>query len=465
MTKRCSKNIIPDSITGMIFAAEGIRDTVVLLNGPMGCRFYHSTTSQFLSIRPILYLPSENGEKVPVDYNYLNSWFFRQPRVPCTYLDGYDYVYGTSEKIREGLAYLKSHVDFGMLVIVNSPGASLIGDHLEELANEVLLDFPCAVLESPGYSQDYMMGYEEATLGLLEQVLFQAGQPSQASPSRRIQANQPCRPASAGKMCRKTVNVLGLSIWNRYFEGDKAELERVLGLCGIGVNCFLCAGCSLEDIQNLPQADLNLVVNPQMGAQCAQALHRQYGMEAYVCPSPPIGFAATEQMCRGLCRKLGTDGAALEEDSEKARAAAWYRINDIYQMCGLPRGVSFAVEGSCCEVYAYSCFFMEYLGMLPDCLAVTGMEAPSIREQLDRLAGRYHAQEALEKDILDTHAELVFANANTIAALKTTGRVFCGIEISLPGMGYTDIIPKTHWGVQGAMFLTEQVLNGLMSKL
>ena len=62
-------------------------------------------------------------------------------------------------------------------------------------------------------------------------------------------------------------------------------------------------------------------------------------------------------------------------------------------------------------------------------------------------------------------AELVFGDANVIAELKLRNKLFCGIEISLPGMGYVDLIPKTHLGVEGALFLIEQVLNGLMSKL
>ena len=33
------------------------------------------------------------------------------------------------------------------------------------------------------------------------------------------------------------------------------------------------------------------------------------------------------------------------------------------------------------------------------------------------------------------------------------------------GMGYTDIVPKTHMGTHGALFLIEQVINGLMSKI
>ena len=104
MTNAGSRSITPDCTTGAIFAMEGIRNAVVLLNGPMGCRFYHSTTSRFLTIRPLLRLPQEEGgEARPVDYNTLNNWFFRQERVPCTWLDGEDYVYGTREKVLEAL--------------------------------------------------------------------------------------------------------------------------------------------------------------------------------------------------------------------------------------------------------------------------------------------------------------------------------------------------------------------------
>jgi hypothetical protein len=32
-------------------------------------------------------------------------------------------------------------------------------------------------------------------------------------------------------------------------------------------------------------------------------------------------------------------------------------------------------------------------------------------------------------------------------------------------MGYVDFVKKTHLGLQGAMFLTEQAVNGLMSRI
>lgn len=68
---------------------------------------------------------------------------------------------------------------------------------------------------------------------------------------------------------------------------------------------------------------------------------------------------------------------------------------------------------------------------------------------------------ALEKDVLRTDAELVFADGNIIAQLKARHHSFSGVEISLPSLGYTDVVPKTHLGLSGGLLLCEQVINGL----
>ena len=400
----------------MIFALEGLKNAIVLLNGPMGCRFYHSTTSQFLSIRPLLYLPTEDGgERVRVDYNYLNDWFFRQERVPCTYLDGYDYVYSTRDKVSRALDFIRENIACDVIGIINSPGAALIGDNLLELAREKLGGSRVVMLESSGYSTSFEAGYEAAALALLQQV----GAPMwESSPARR---ERPPR-----------VNLLGLSIWQRYFEGDLKELRRCFALCGIEVNAALCANSSLDELRRLPEADLNVVLYPEMGMDAARYMQETCATPYYVCPTLPIGFAAVERIFTEIGAALGVKADALLLESEKARALAWYKINGIHQSFGKPKGVKFFVSGSETLQKSYGAFLTDYLGM----------EASSPDE-----------------------AELVFGDANVISELMLRNRTFCGIEISLPGMGYTDLLPKTHMGVEGTLFLIEQVLNGLMSKL
>ena len=418
----------PDSITGMIFAAEGLERTVTLLNGPMGCKFYHSTTSEHLTVRPPLYLPAgqsggAEGKKIPVSYQFLDSFFFRQSRVPCTWLDGDDYVYGTSEQVREALAYLRDRVGMDLLVIVDSPGASLIGDDLASLCAEELPGTRTVILESPGYSRTFDEGYAQAGLEILRQGF-----------AREIggsaEAGSAAETAAAER--RPRVNLLGLTIWQRYYEGDLRELERLFGLIGADVHAAFLAGASAEEIASLGEADLNVVVFPERGLDQACWLEETAGTSYYVFGNLPLGFAAVEEGFRGIAEILGTDAAPLLEESSRARALAYAKIRSIHEMSGLPEGARFHVAGDAAQIRAYGAFFTDYLGMVPAA-----------------------AEEA----------ELVFGDANGIAELMSRRDAFCGIEINYPGMGYTDLIPKTHLGIQGALFLIEQVLNGLMSRL
>ena len=437
---------MPDGLTGIIFALEGMKNTIVLLNGPMGCRFYHSTTSGYLMQRPLLYLPAgENGERVRVDYNYLNDWFFRQERVPCTYLDGYDYVYSTRDKVREALLFIRENIGFDMLAIVNSPGAALIGDNLLEIARDTLGNRRVVMVESPGYSITFEEGYSEACLALLSQVgafLWTDDDQKETDPKNLAGKTKNQKVTDEENMHRKTetetlrlaktVNLLGLSIWNRYFEGDVQEITRLFSLCKVEVNAALCADCSLEELRKIKNADLNIVLDPEMGLDAAEYLKKETGVPYYVCDLLPVGFAATEKMLKDTCAILGTSPREALEESERARAFAWNKINGIYQMYGKPKGVTFAVKAGRAQEKAYGEFLIHYFAM--------------------KKADPYEA-------------ELVFSNANVISELMLSNKVFCGIEIALPGMGYVDLTVKTHMGIQGALFLIEQVLNGIMSRL
>ena len=430
----------------MIFAMEGIRNVIVLLNGPMGCKFYHSTTSAHLTKHPPLRsadgTPAEKGQ---VEYDILNSYFFRQSRVPCTYLDGADFVYGTAEKVEAALRYFGEKFRFDLLVIVDSPGASLIGDELKELAKRILPDKPVAVLESPGYSEHFSDGYDRAIAALLRQL--------PAFSPRKERRGKP------------RVNLLGLSIWQRYWEGDLEELRRLLALCGIDVGCCLCAGCTMEEVRALPDADLNLLIYPEMGRDTAAFLEERFGTPCYIFDGPPVGYAATEKAFREICARLGADPAPLLGESERRRAEAWFQLNDLDQMNYLSAGSTFAVEAMDSMALAYTAFLTEYLGLTPECVSLPGSPEPALRERLRALLQSCRAEDALVRDILDSRAELVLADANVIAAMAVRRDAFSGIEISLPGMGYVDFVKKTHLGLRGAEFLTEQAVNGLMSRI
>ena len=416
MTENSLKSITPDGITGSVFVLEGIKNSITLLNAPMGCKFYHSSISQRLMPRLPMYLPSREGEEPSeVNFSNLNDWFFRQGRVPCTWLDSHDYVYGTADKVREALEFIRKNVDFDILCVADSPGASLIGDDLRELCGDIFPERITVVLETPGFSSDYWDGASAA----IEQLLIQSG-------DRLFDGGAP---RSSQKPC---VNIIGMSLWQKYSEGNIDEMKRILGLCGIDVNCVLCAGCSLEEIKRIPSADLNIVLYPEIGTAGAEYLRQRSGMPCYICECPPVGFDGLRCFIHDICGILGTSPGAFDEELSRARALSWYRINGVHASTGRPNGTVFAVRSIPSEETAYSRFFTDYLGMRPG--------SPG-------------------------EAELVFADANTISELMLSRREFCGIEISNPSMGYVDVIPKCTLGIRGTLFLIEQVLNGLMTAM
>ncbi|MGI6217091.1 MAG: nitrogenase component 1 [Coriobacteriales bacterium] len=431
---RYSTNITPDSLSGIIFALEGISNSLTILNGPTGCKFYHSATSDSQLIRQLEFDP----------LNFPPVWYFGQPRVPCTYLDTDDYVYGSEDKLVEILTYVRESVRFDLVSIVNSPGAALIGDDLEGIARRVLgEDIPFVTIETPGFSSDVCHGHEIAVKEVMEQL------------SGLIDGGVEREPMS--------VNVLGLSLIQRYHMGDLMEIERLLGLCGIKVNCFVCAGSALEQIEQIPRASLDIVIHPEFGCGSAEVLESRYGIPSYICDGAPIGFDATERFINDVCSSLGADPGAAIDDILRARARSYAFISRVHSLTGMPKGVPYAIEGRCSELCSYIEFLTGYMGMVPTAVSILDEGSSGYRGNLENLLAGYGFSDALERDdVVDAPADLLFASGSTIATAKSTGRSFGGIEISLPTLGYYDVVPKTVLGPNGALMLVEMVLNGLM---
>ena len=328
-----------------------------------------------------------------------------------------------------------------MLVVLNSPGAALIGDNLTQIVRGKMGEFPTVIVESPGYSQSVWNGYAHACEELI------------AAFSRRREK----------KPEGKRVNLLGLSIFQKNYRGDLEELERLLGLCGIGVNCALCCQCALEEIRALPEADLNVVVRPEYGLSSARLLEDTFGMP-WLSPGLPMGFRATEEWLKAICARLDCDPTPALLECERGRATAYLHISRVNSLTGMPKGVSFAVHGTCSECLGYVGVLAGYFGMRAETVCVLSGEGetPEEMERLRALLRSRGMEEALERDILESRAALVFADANILAKLKLGHHRFTGIEIALPSFGYIDVIPKTHLGVRGALLLCESVLNGLL---
>ena len=424
--------IEPDSLSGIVFALEAVEGVTVLLNGPTGCKYYHSSISDSQTFRQFEFDP----------LNIPMTWYFGQPRVPCTYLDNSDYVYGSQAKLEEALQYFRTAPGIELLCIVNSPGAALIGDDLQGIASRNLDGLPFMTVETPGYSEGFCAGHEKGARMLVDRVVAGADTDDTAQPGH--------------------VNVLGLSIYQRHYTGDVAETRRMMEAMGLTVECMLCAGSSLDDVRRIPRAALNVVVHPELGLKTAQYLEERFGTPYYVCETLPIGFEATERMARDIASLAGGNAQPILDECREGRKRAFSHISRLNSLTGLPTGVPFGVEGMYSQLRAYTKFLTEYLAMAPVSLTPAFPQADCACDALVETLDDLGFADALERDVVTAAPELFFGSGATIARLRLADVRFSGVETMLPTLGYLDVLPKTHFGPQGALRLVEAVLNGLM---
>ncbi|MBQ9069242.1 MAG: hypothetical protein IJ131_09315 [Eggerthellaceae bacterium] len=424
--------IFPDSLSGIVFALEGTGGATVLLNGPTGCKYYHSSLSDSQTFRMFDFDP----------LSFPMKWYFGQPRVPSTYLDNADYVYGAEAKLAEALDYFRDQDSIKMICIVNTPGAALIGDDLDRIAAEHLGKKPFLTVETPGYSTDICHGFETGIRALVDAAV----------------------PAEGGDKARPTlkrVNLLGMPLYLRNYTGDVAEMRRLCELCGLEVGCVLGGGSSLDDAAHIGEACLNVVMHPEYGMETARYLQERFGTPFFACDGAPVGFGATEHAFSRIAELAGGDAGPLLAESRKARMRSFSYISRLNSLTGLPKGVPFAVEGSYSELYATTSFLTDYLAMVPVALWPVYEQSDCCKTRLEELLDSLGARDTLGRDPEQCDPELVFASGSTIARLQLEERQFAGIETMLPTLGYLDVVPKTYLGVNGALQLVEMVLNGL----
>jgi len=452
----------PDALTGAVLAVEGIPDAAVLLNGPTGCKFFHGAVAEGQLPRESSYDP----------LRYIDEFYFGQPRVPSTYLDGDDYVFGASEKLRRILPVVaaKGH---SLIAVVNTPGAALIGDDLERFVRAADLDVPCVAIESTGYSGTMEDGFQEAviqTLGVLgerDDDRLRGRHKDDDDQGPRHEHDEHAQDRSVDGDVRPGVALLGISIFDRFWEGDVAELRRLLELCGVDVRAVVCAGSTVDELRRVGDAPLGVVVHEESADRLASWLEEHRGLrvlrpgdapigatadaaqghsapigatadaaqghaaddlaDARDLQGAPIGFDATEQWLREVCAAVGVDSSPAVSAVDDARRRAAMHVKRFNSLTGLPKGATFTVQAPPSVAVPLRRWLHDYLGMVA----------------------------------VDGSADVVFGDGAEVARLHASGSASAGIEIALPSGGYVDVVPKCLLGPAGALYLLESTLNAL----
>ena len=194
------------------------------------------------------------------------------------------------------------------MLVGSSCTAELIQDDPGGLAEALDLPIPVVPLELPSYQKKENWGAAETFYQLVRAF---AGPHALKPGVKRA-------PRDAAK--RPSCNILGPTALGFRHRDDVAEITRLLGRLGVDINVTAPMGASPADLARLGDADFNVVLYPEIAAQCVKWLERSFGQPST--KTVPIGVGATRDFIREVAALAGIDAGALL-DADESRLT-WY---------------------------------------------------------------------------------------------------------------------------------------------
>lgn len=280
----CSVNTC--ALTGAAAFFGGIPKAQIIANGPLWCYFY-----------ALRYLEKADPKI--------------ERRFQGTQPDNTSVVYGTEDCLLETLKKFKENANPSVLLIENSCSVSLIGDDIAGIARKAELPFPTVCFDSGGLIGGFSEGYKLAARNFFKKIDLH----------------------KRDKVEPKSVNLLGCSF--SYFNGenDLQELKNVLNLAGYKVVACPGAGSTVEEMQTMTSAQLNIVLHEELGLELARQLEKDYDIP-YLSAGVPYGIEGTIKWLNRINGSLPTDLSLLISFADKTRYILNARINDIKSTWG-----------------------------------------------------------------------------------------------------------------------------------
>jgi light-independent protochlorophyllide reductase subunit B len=226
----------------------------------------------------------------------------RDSRPPVTYttFQARDLGGDTAElfKITARDAYERFKPD--LLLVGASCTAELIQDDPGGLTRALGLPVKVVAVELPAYQKKENWGAAETFYQIVRACVEDA-------PAR----------APGGKV---RVNVLGPTSLGFRHRDDVREVTRLLEDLGLAINVVAPLGASPADLARLGDADINVVLYPEVAGTAASFLARKFGQKTV--NTVPIGVGATKRFIEEVAALAGTDPRAVLLDANSR--LPWY---------------------------------------------------------------------------------------------------------------------------------------------
>lgn len=422
------KRTLPDGFVGAVMAVESISDAVAFLHGPGGCRVRFMVHSG--AVFPRVRLEENDSFYIPYFYGY--------PRVPATYLDEYDYINGAYYKLEEGLPIVGDK-EPGLIVIINSPGAGLIGDNHERAIREAGLEDRAIFMDESLVSIPMTQGYDHTLLEIMKHL----------DPKKE-------------RTDKDTVNIIGITVMDKDFKAALEEITENIESMGLKVRCAPGAGADLSDLKDSINSEYCVVVCPE-ACQDLMEFYRAAGLKIIRSEAgAPVGFDAVESFYKTIAEATGKDASVPLSKVAKARDKIYQKFVGMRYNALRIKGLKFSAAGIASVIRPLTEWMYSYLATAP---VAVDVDPGSDQLEIDRLKAflesiDYGQSFGVEPKI---GSDIVLCEGITAVTMRLNGECRIGVPIGHSTMGLDDVIPRPIYGIQGALYILDEILHGVRS--
>lgn len=277
---------------------------------------------------------------------------------PCTNFSEQEVVFGGIDRLRDIIANTYKVLDTDLQVVLTGCTAGIVGDDVESLVDEFRSEGkPIVSVETAGFKSSNFESHSLVVNAIIDQYV------------RSFEDKNHIRSE------KNTVNLLAsLPYQDPFWKGNLREYKRLLE--GIGLKAHILFGPQSEGVeewQQIPRANFNILVSPWYGLPIAEHLEELYEQPYTRYPNIPIGANETERFLRQVLAFALGQGAVLDEAAansfiRKEREAYYEEIDNLATFLlefryGLPNHVHIFHDAG--YVLGLSKFLLHEVGIVP----------------------------------------------------------------------------------------------------
>lgn len=245
--------------------------------------------SSFKNVHAIMHAPLGDDY-----FNVLRSMLERErdfTPMTASIVDRHVLARGSQEKVVDNITRKDTEDVPDLILVTPTCTSSILQEDLQNFVNRAFLDSKADVLLAD--VNHYRVTELQAADRTFEQVVHFYLDKAKKNPSWQVE-----------KTTRPSVNILGMFTLGFHNQHDTRELRRLFKELGVDVNVVLPEGGSVHDIQQVPNAWLNVVPYREIGLMTARYLEEEWGMPYTT--TIPMGLVDTAQFIREVFAHLRT---------------------------------------------------------------------------------------------------------------------------------------------------------------